>query len=118
QTMKKGGITVRTEDPDNGKPSQLTVPAVDPTKPLVVVRKSIASYDPLARSQNVSGVVRLRLKLSENGSISEIVVLQSLPGGLLRQAVYAAVRTKFLPREKDGKPVASVVTFEWEFKIY
>jgi hypothetical protein len=56
--------------------------------------------------------------MEPNGSIPDITVLKTLPEGLLRQAVFAALRTKFIPKEKDGLPIATKSTFEFGFHIY
>lgn len=91
----------------------------DPSiKPAVTVRATRVSYVPAARDHQVQGTIILKLKVNEDGAITEIVVLQSLPDGLLKQAVFGALRTKFLPREKDGVPVSVNKTLEFGFKIY
>lgn len=90
----------------------------DETFKLVVVGSVLPSYVEEARRANVSGTVNLRLTFSPRGSISRAVVLRDLPNGLLRQAAFAALRFKFLPQEKSGKPVAVTKVVQFRFSIY
>jgi TonB family protein len=91
----------------------------DPSvKPAVTVRATRVSYVAAARDHQVQGTIVLKLKVNDDGAITEIVVLKSLPDGLLKQAIFGALRTKFLPKEKDGVPVPVNKTLEFGFKIY
>jgi TonB family protein len=104
---------------DAAKANQITRPAPDPTvKPHVMIRATRPSYIAAARKAGVEGGLLLRLHLAEDGSVPKLTVRRSLPSGLLRQALFAALRTKFLPREKDGVPVAAAITLEFTFDIY
>lgn len=99
-----------------------------PDKPLdknivgvIILNKPNASYTAQARRNGlngVQGVVRLKPTLSADGFVSNIVVVKSLPDGLLRQALFAAIRIKFLPRENQGNPEDTVVTIDYSFSIY
>ena len=88
------------------------------TSKLIIVKKTPPSYVDSARMKSVQGKIQLRTTFSENGFISAIEILKSLPEGLLRQAVFAALRIKFLPREDAGKTVSTTKTIEYDFAIY
>lgn len=64
------------------------------------------------------GTVRLRLRLSEEGRITKIEVLNKLHDRLLRQVVFAAIRMKFIPREKDGNLISTDIIYERSFTNY
>jgi hypothetical protein len=100
-------------------PTPQMSPPVDPTyRPALVAIKPRASYVERARDNNVNGDVRLRLDLNTNGYIPKIEVMRSLPDGLVRQSIFAALRLKFLPAERGGKLVRVRKTLEYNFKIY
>ena len=86
--------------------------------PILFLSKPRASYTETARRAGDSGIIRLRLRFSENGGISKIGVLSSLPNGLLRNAVFSALRIKFIPQEKDDKFVGTTNVVEYSFAIY
>jgi Gram-negative bacterial TonB protein C-terminal len=102
------------------KPSKIPVPQPEPDiVPLAVVVTPRASYTNDARESNVDGSIRVKLTLSEDGFIPKILVMgRALPGGLARQTVFAAIRTKFLPKLKNNVPITVVATFEYGFNIY
>jgi TonB family protein len=70
-----------------------------------------------ARANNTSGTVALAAVLCHTGRVTDIQVLKSLPFGLTEMAVAAASRAEFTPAEKDGRPVATHVRFEYHFSI-
>ncbi|HYJ89796.1 MAG TPA: energy transducer TonB, partial [Pyrinomonadaceae bacterium] len=88
------------------------------TSPLKVLFKPRAQYTDSARTNNVQGVVRLKITLMANGSVGNITPLNSLPYGLTEQAIAAARQIKFEPRKVNGTPQSSIVTFEYSFTIY
>jgi len=85
---------------------------------LVIVNKPPAFYVIAARMNRVQGKIRLRVEFSSNGTVSKIEVLKSLPEGLMRQTVFAALRIKFLPEEEYGKPKNVSKVIEYSFTIY
>ncbi len=86
--------------------------------PVVIVSRPRASYVTPARQKWVKGTIRLKPTLSADGFVTNIVVVKTLPEGLLRQALFAAIRLKFLPKENRGIPETVVVTVEYTFDIY
>ena len=90
----------------------------DKISKLIILKKPFSSYTDSARMNSVQGNIQLRLKLDENGYIPEIEVVKSLPEGLMRQTIFAALRIKFLPEEENGKPQTTVKIIEYSFAIY
>jgi len=87
-------------------------------KPLVVLFQPHASYLDSARLNNVQGGVMFRLSLSVDGAVTAVELLKTLPKGLARQSLFAALRMKFLPPEDHGVPVPISIVREYTFKIY
>lgn len=116
--LRRLNVTIEQQDKNDdkkvNKPSQSDLSA----QPMVLLSKPLASYINPARANMVTGDIRLKVTLSKDGSIPKVSVIETLPDGLLRQAVFAALRIKFLPRLKDGQPENSVVTVEYNFRIY
>ena len=115
-------IEMRLEDAkaaaDKKDPKNTTPRAPDPTvDSVVIVAKAKAAYVNAARENRDAGIIMMKMTFTENGNISKIQVLKTLPDGLLRQTVFAALRIKFLPKQKDGKPVTVALTFEYGFHI-
>ena len=108
----------KTVSPISTPPPTSPITENDKSKNLIVLRKPIPSYTDFARMNGVKGTFVLKTTFSQIGSISNIKVLRMLPGGLLRQVIFAALRIKFLPSEKDGKPETIVKTVEYSFDIY
>ena len=103
-----------TGDGNGGGPP----PPMAVTSPLKVLSKPRAQYTDSARTNNVQGVVRLKITLMANGSVGNITPLNSLPYGLTEQAIAAARQIRFEPRKVNGTPQPSIVTFEYSFTIY
>lgn len=93
-------------------------PKDDTVLPLAVINKPRPSYVDVARMKAVTGTIRVRLTFAKDGFVSKIVVLKSLPEGLLRQSLFAALRIKFLPKMKDGSPETVIKMVEYKFDIY
>lgn len=97
-------------------PENRSSPSANTTQ-LKILSKPRASYTDAARSAGVSGTIRLLVGLSADGQVKHILVLKALGYGLDQQAVTAARKIKYQPKTVDGKPVPSVVTFDYGFKI-
>ncbi|HEX9928709.1 MAG TPA: energy transducer TonB [Pyrinomonadaceae bacterium] len=111
------------EKPDAKKPADTKTPKDSSAQPeetvkLAIVGSVLPSYVDEARRANIRGTINLRLTFSPRGNISRVVILRELPNGLLRQAAFAALRFKFLPQEKNGKPVATIKVVEFRFSIF
>lgn len=84
----------------------------------VVAKKPATAYVDAARMRQIKGTIKLRVTFGEDGFIPQIEIVKSLPEGLLRQAVFAALRLKFLPEEAAGKPISVTKMVEYRFDIY
>ena len=97
------------------KPSE---PAEAGVTPLRVLAKPRANYTDSARSNNIQGVIRAAVLLGADGRVRYVLLLSRLGYGLDEEVIKAARQIKFEPKTKDGRPVPSVVTFEYSFTIY
>lgn len=114
-------IEIKLEDEEIGKPpKQMFDQPTDDTsiQKLIILRKPRAHFAQSARIKNTSGAIRLRVTLAEDGFVQKIVVSKTLPDGLLRQAVFAAARIRFLPKQEKGVFVPSVAVVDYSFIIY
>ena len=92
--------------------------ALKPARRAQFLQRPDPGYTEVARRNNVSGTVRLRVLLRADGVAKVLRVVKGLPDGLTERAIEAAERVKFRPAERDGRPVSSVVTLEYNFNIY
>ncbi len=84
----------------------------DPTsKPFIMLNMPRVSY-------KKSGLIRLKATFSEFGQITKIVLLEKIDKYSLRDSAIAALRIKFLPQEKDDKPINVSKAMEYRFTIY
>ena len=123
--LKISGTSVEIfKDPkDFMPPPPQSTPAVRPPddpniKKAEIIFRPLPSYTQGARSTREQGNIVLRLKLTANGGIRKIDVKNELKDGLLGQAIFAALRIKFLPMEKYGVPMETTKLVEYSFNIY
>ncbi len=76
------------------------------------------TYTEEARQNNVTGKVRLRILVGNDGTIKKIKVVSGLPYGLSEQAVRAASRLKFNSAMNEGKPIEYWTSTYMTFIIY
>ena len=75
-------------------------------------------YTSSARYRGIQGEVRLKITFGNDGFIPAIAVKRALPQGLLRQALFSALRIKYLPPIENGQPVDLVRDITYNFGIY
>jgi Gram-negative bacterial TonB protein C-terminal len=114
--IEMDSASVDTKSGDNKLP--MTNSKDDETTKLLILYKPLASYTDAARQKMEQGNVRMRIAFSKDGRISKVQVLQQLEAGLLRQAIFSAIRIKFLPQEKNNEPVTVSKLIEYSFNIY
>ena len=85
---------------------------------LIILTKPRPSYIESARYERVKGTIRVKANFEKDGFMPEVVVLRQLPEGLLRQALFAAIRIRFLPKIENGNPVSVVKQIEYDFDIF
>lgn len=83
-----------------------------------IIVKPTPSYTDAARRNRETGIIRARVTFSKNGSVAKIDFRSVLEDGLLRETIFAAIRTKFIPAEKNGEPTTVTNTVEYNFNIY
>lgn len=83
----------------------------------VVSAKPLPAYSEEARRVHTVGSVKLRMILTADGDVENILVLKGLPNGLTEQAVQAARSIRFNPGSKDGHAVSQFVTMDYHFNI-
>jgi TonB family protein len=103
---------------DAAKPDRLVFRSSEVTERAVIHARPEPGFTEAARQNNTQGLVRVRLVLSADGTVKHILVVRGLPHGLTEQAVNAARRIRFTPATKDGRPVSTVVTVEYNFHIH
>jgi TonB family protein len=81
-----------------------------------VIESPAAFYTEEARADKVNGEVRLRLVLSNDGTVRNIFPIKSLSHGLTESAMEAARQIKFQPAIRNGEPASQFATFVYEFK--
>lgn len=104
------------EKPDKSKETKPTTS--QNALPVQLVNKQRPTYTDEARMNREAGTLQARLTFSQEGHISKIGFLKTLKYGLLRQAFFAAIRIKFLPAEKDEKPITVTKAVEYAFHLY
>lgn len=117
-SLRRLNIAVETQDKNENKSVRKPSKLDSNMQGIVLLARPYASYITPARANLVTGNVRLKVMLAKDGSIPKITIVETLPDALLRQAIFAALRIKFLPKLKDGQPEDSIVTLEYNFRIY
>ncbi len=75
-------------------------------------------YPPLARENNIQGVVALTFVISKDGSVRDVNIVKDIGGGCGKEAV-RVVQTmpKWVPGEANGNPVKVRFTLPVRFKL-
>ncbi len=76
------------------------------------------SYTDQARSNQISGVVKLAVEFGADGKINFIYPVQSLPDGLTRNSIEAATKIKFEPARKNGEAATAIRIVDYTFEIF
>lgn len=93
----------------------LTLREVD-IRPFIAIKPE-AAYTPDARSNEVEGVVLLKVVFSADGRVIKIQPIAGLPHGLQEKAIEAARTVTFIPAVKDGKFVSTQMQLEYHFNL-
>jgi TonB family protein len=83
--------------------------------PVVITRKPEAMYTAEARRDRVKGIVGLNVTLNSDGTVSDIVAVKELSGGLTEEAIKAARRIEFKPAYAYGRPMNATQYVEYVF---
>jgi len=93
-------------------------PSSEVTTRAIITYKPEPGFTEKARSQNTSGVVRLRVVLGSDGLVRNIVAIKRLPNGLTERAIEAARKIRFTPATLQGRPVSQAVVLEYNFEVF
>lgn len=83
------------------------------------LREIRPEYPSEADRQKLSGTLRLQLKLEADGRVSDVDVVSATPPGLFEKSAIRAFRdARFVPAQKNGRPVRALllieVVYDWE----
>lgn len=85
------------------------------SRPFIILRQPIPGYRAAMSMERPAGSVMLKVLFRADGSIGAITVLQRPDNGLMKSAVEAARKIKFLPAEINGKPVDVTRILRYDF---
>jgi TonB family protein len=109
-------------DPDEKSSTGIAAPKREPIRTSGaylenrIIRRVEPEYPPLARANDISGTVILRVIINEEGEVYEVKVVRGHP--LLQQAAVDAVRQwKFKPTLMNGEPVPVLGTIAVSFNL-
>lgn len=80
-----------------------------------LISKPEPMYTEEARKGRTRGRVVLKAVFSSTGEVTDIQVVSALPNGLTEACINAAKKIEFVPAVKDGKPVSTWITLEYNF---
>ncbi|GAB1467535.1 energy transducer TonB [Candidatus Cloacimonadota bacterium] len=86
-------------------------------EPPVVIGTIAPEYPDFAKRAKQQGTVVLEVEVLKDGSVRNISVKRSVPGGLDEAAIAAVRKVKFQPGRSSGQPVDCLVIIPVEFKI-
>ncbi len=81
----------------------------------IIIDQPRANYTSVARRYKVEGVVKLRVILNADGTVSGVRPLTTLPYGLTDEAIKAATRIEFLPAKVNNESASSEMLVEYYF---
>lgn len=126
-TDQRGGESVVPRGLPTGAP-QTSAPAPSPPPsaptpqraiPIIkgeAIRQAQPDYPALARSTRQEGTVPVEISINENGDVISARAISG-PALLRGPAESAARRWKFKPSTRDGKPLPTVTTINFRFKL-
>ncbi|HNL39860.1 MAG TPA: energy transducer TonB, partial [Saprospiraceae bacterium] len=75
-------------------------------------------YPPLARENNIQGVVALTFVVNKDGSVSDVKVVKDIGGGCGKEAVRVVENMpRWVPGEANGHPVKVRFTLPVRFRL-
>nr|MDK2850900.1 periplasmic protein TonB [Candidatus Cloacimonadota bacterium] len=86
-------------------------------EPPVVIGSISPVYPEFARKNRIQGTVVLEVEVLRDGSVRNIRVRKSVPGGLDEAAIEAVRKVKFQPARSSGQPVDVLLIVPVEFKL-
>lgn len=86
-------------------------------RPPEVVKQVAVKYPEEAKKKGLEGAVWLKIEIDEAGKPTSASVMKSDSKVFEQAAVDAALQWIFKPAMKDGKPVSTIVTVPFNFKL-
>jgi len=96
-------------NPPSSEPSNVVAPRLE--------QFVSAPYPPEAQKKGIEGNVVLQLDISDTGQVSRAVVVNPAGHGFDEAATEAALRFRFSPAQRDGKPVAARILYRYNFTL-
>ena len=90
---------------------------IQPESEVFTIKRISPKYPESEKESKIEGEVFLKVEILANGSVGEILIIQSLADAFDKEAVEAVKQWKFSPLKKDGKPVVCWVIFPVEFRL-
>jgi TonB family protein len=112
-----GGGSGNSSGLSDNDPNRVLSPR-EVTQKARILSKPQPQYTIEARQHNVSGTVVLRAVFGADGVMRNIRPVSSLPFGLTERAITAARQIRFVPAQKDGRPVSQFIVIEYNFNPY
>lgn len=97
------------------QPGTLQDAAGNKITPPRLISQTTPHYTSEARQAKISGIVYLKIVVSEKGEVTDAKVTKGLGYGLDENAVKAVKSWKFEPARRNGAPVATAVMVEVKF---
>jgi protein TonB len=89
-----------------------------PSKPVVLQKPNEVGYTQDARANGVEGILKLRIVVAADGSVSDVTVLKSVEAALDAAAIAAVKSWVFKPSMRCGRAMAGgVFTFQSTFEL-
>lgn len=85
------------------------------TEPPVPMRTVAPEYPTEMQASGMSGIVVLSCAIDEKGLVTEAKVTKTTNEAFNKAAVAAVGKWRFRPAQKDGKPVAVLITLPMKF---
>jgi len=77
-----------------------------------------ADYGESSRRAGINGLVRIVLKIGDDGQVKRACLVEAIQPDLGEQALRTLRSWRFEPARKNGTPVASEVVVETDFRMY
>ena len=109
-----------TKPPDSLSPATTSENQPEPATPSlrpVIIYAAKAVYNDRARLNRVQGTILVSVVFTTDGEVTNVKIIRGLPDGLDEQAISAVQRIRFLPAEKNGKPVSVRMSMEFSFAL-
>ncbi|HEX8920210.1 MAG TPA: energy transducer TonB [Pyrinomonadaceae bacterium] len=113
-----GSLRVYAEPATKAEEEWTVISPADATEKAHITRRPEPRYTEEARADRLSGTVKLLIVLAADAMVKHILVLRSSHPLLSESAIEAARKIRFEPAIKDGRPVSTSASVEYNFLTY